>query len=718
MSSSASQVKVLPEGAGWAVVVGLGFAFAGFMLLITWLQEQFTDHSVKSNDEFISASHSVKPGLIASGIVSAWTWAATLLQSSTMTFKYGVSGAYWYAGGAMIQILLCAIMACRLKSCAPYCNTFLEVIRIRHGKAVHAIFMCFSLATNLLVSSQLVLGGAAVVDELTGMNTTASLFLIPISVAVYTVTGGLRATFIADYTHTVALLVIIMYFFFNVWTGHGKIGSLTHMASMLADAAKSSSVEGHAGGSYLTMRSREGLVFGITNICGNLATVFCDQSYHQRSVASQPKTAARGFLLGGSAWFPIPFLFATTMGLAARALSGHEGMPQLTDDQVTAGLAAPSAAVAICGKSGAVAVLILLFLAVTSAASAQQIAVSSVFTYDVYKVYIAPKADGRHIQLVSHATVLVWAIIMAAFGVIWNEAGISLGWLYLMMGIIIAPAVFPIFGSLVWSKTNPIGCVIGMITGLGLGVMTWMVTAHGLYGKVTVDTTGYPHPNVAGNLVSLLVSLIITVVVSVIWPQNYDFGGTRAFKVPEQKIVALREAAAAQEAKARAAEPASEPGSELAKPQPVAGEQPAKAADKLEADTEKAVVSSDDYEFFAGPGNIELVRAAGLDPAKLGHVLHVVQIIAVSASLCLVIVIPVVAQCARVWTPKGLGAWVYLGFVWLCWSALVVGVLPLWESRHGIGHVLVNMFTLRLHRRRRAQAREAAAASEGGDVAA
>jgi len=37
----------------------------------------------------------VKPGLIASGIVSAWTWAATLLQSSTVAYEYGVAGPFW-----------------------------------------------------------------------------------------------------------------------------------------------------------------------------------------------------------------------------------------------------------------------------------------------------------------------------------------------------------------------------------------------------------------------------------------------------------------------------------------------------------------------------------------------------------------------------------------------------------------------------------------------
>lgn len=78
--------------------------------------------------------------------------------------------------------------------------------------------------------------------------------------------------------------------------------------------------------------------------------------------------------------------FATTLGLAAVALVGDPAMPNLTPAQVSAGLPAPSAAAALLGKSGAAVMLVLLFLAVTSATSAELIAVSSILTYDVYKV--------------------------------------------------------------------------------------------------------------------------------------------------------------------------------------------------------------------------------------------------------------------------------------------------------------------------------------------
>ncbi|KOS15476.1 urea transporter [Malassezia pachydermatis] len=690
---SSNPAQVLGEGVGWAVVCGLGFAFAAFMMAITFLQNRFTEHSTKSVEEFNSASRSVKPGLIAAGIVSAWTWAATLLQSSAVTYEYGVSGAYWYAAGATLQILLCSIMACKIKSCAPFCSTFLEVIRIRHGKAVHAVFMVFALVTNLLVSSQLVLGGAAVVNELTGLHILAGIFLIPTSVAAYTVTGGLRATFIADYSHTVGLFIIILYFFFNIWTGHGKIGSLSHMVEMLERAALTKPVEGNAHGSYLTMRSQGGLIFGIINICGNLATVFCDQSYHQRSIASLPTTASRGFLLGGSAWFPIPFLFGTTMGLAARALQENGLMQTLAPEQISAGLPAPTAAAALTGKGGAVAILILLFLAVTSATSAQQIAVSSVLTFDVWKVYIHPNPKGQHIQWITHGAVILWAIVMAIFGLIWNYASIGLGWLYTMMGIAVAPAVFPIFGSLTWHKTNSMACVVGMVVGCILGIMTWLVTAGTLYGAVTVETTGMQYPTIAGNLVSLLSSTIITVTWSWLRPQNYTFADTRAFNAPDDALYVGDHVQGIADEKL-ADFPVNET-EDNGSDKPVVG-----TSDFADMEPGKAEVTTGHlhtHMMDAGEDNINYVRAAGLDPAVINSTVNRVMLIAIVCSLLLVIIVPAIATCARTWNYKGLGAWIYLGFIWLFWSILAVGVLPLWEDRTELTTVLANIF-----RRRRA----------------
>jgi Na+/proline symporter len=222
----------------------------------------------------------MKSGLVASAVVSSWTWAATLLQSSGVCYRYGVSGPFWYASGATVQILLFATLAITLKRRAPNAHTFLEAVKARHGTAAHFTFITFGVLTNVLVSLMLIAGGAATINALTGVHAVAAIFLMPIPVVAYTFIGGLKATFITDYIHGLAVLIIIILFALTAYATSDVIGSPGKMYDLLVEAAQAHPVSGNAGGSYLTMRSQGGVTFFVINIVGNFASrfiVYCAQ---------------------------------------------------------------------------------------------------------------------------------------------------------------------------------------------------------------------------------------------------------------------------------------------------------------------------------------------------------------------------------------------------------------------------------------------------------
>lgn len=233
-------------------------------------------NEVQTSEMFSTAGRTVKSGLVASAVVSSWTWAATLLQSSGVAYRYGVSGPFWYASGATVQILLFATLAIELKRRAPNAHTFLEVIRARYGVYTHIVYIVFGLMTNILVTAMLLTGGSAVVTSLTGMPTAAACFLLPVGVVMYTMFGGIKATFLTDYVHTVMILIIIFIFAFTTYATNVNLGSPAKVYDLLVQAAKVHPVPGNAEGSYLTMRSKEGAVFFVINIVGNFGTVFCD----------------------------------------------------------------------------------------------------------------------------------------------------------------------------------------------------------------------------------------------------------------------------------------------------------------------------------------------------------------------------------------------------------------------------------------------------------
>ena len=114
---------------------------------------------------FEHQEHSVKPPQCLP--------AATLLQSSNQAYQHGVSGPFWYAAGATIQIILFGILAVQIKMKAPSAHTVLEIVHARWRNGGHLVFFFFCFLTNIIVSAMLILGGAAVMTALTGMNTVA-----------------------------------------------------------------------------------------------------------------------------------------------------------------------------------------------------------------------------------------------------------------------------------------------------------------------------------------------------------------------------------------------------------------------------------------------------------------------------------------------------------------------------------------------------------------
>merc|ERR1719192_2039095 len=151
-------------GLGAALLIFLGVGvFAVFIAQAFQMVRKYVYHDADNLDTAFDAGGKVSIGLTATTIVSQWTWSATLLQSSTVASKYGISGPYWYAGGATIQIIIFSIM---LKTRAPGAKTFLQVIKARFGSKTHLVFCTFAFFTNLIVMMSLTIAGTAVLNSL------------------------------------------------------------------------------------------------------------------------------------------------------------------------------------------------------------------------------------------------------------------------------------------------------------------------------------------------------------------------------------------------------------------------------------------------------------------------------------------------------------------------------------------------------------------------
>jgi len=396
--SDSIQIGVKPTvGLGAALLIFLFVGvFAAIIAQTFQMVRKHVYHDADNLDTAFDAGGKVSIGLTATTIVSQWTWSATLLQSSTVASKYGISGPYWYAGGATIQIIIFSILSIMLKTRAPGAKTFLQVIKARFGKRTHLVFCTFAFFTNLIVMMSLTIAGTAVLNSLVSdLSPEAAAMLLAAVIGGYTLIGGLGATFYVSYFNTtlifILILMLVIEVFYNPFNNpENPFGSAEAVYDFISCWKSPVGEMGNKGGSYLTFFSSGGLVFGIVNIVGNFGTVFCDQAYWQSSVAAKPLQGVWGFISGGLVWFAIPFTLATTMGLAYLGLSSAQGVPMLSDEDVARGLAAPLVAQKLLGTVGEYAMLFLILMAVMSTGSAEVIAVSSIVIYDVYQAYLCP----------------------------------------------------------------------------------------------------------------------------------------------------------------------------------------------------------------------------------------------------------------------------------------------------------------------------------------
>ncbi|KAJ5789174.1 uncharacterized protein N7518_006185 [Penicillium psychrosexuale] len=526
MSETASPVPPLSQGVGYGVVIGLGVAFAIGMVFTTRALKKVFGEDSNTTETFMVANRSVGTGLTASAVISSWTFTSALLGAPYLTYWHGIALPIWWANGQSVMICCFAYMAIQAKLKAPNAHTLLELIRVRYGRAAHIIWIIMALLNNIFNFTSMLVGASTAVSALTGMNVYACTYLLPLGVVVYTYWGGLRATFLTDYIHTFIIMIVLVWFTLKVLTV-AEIGSLTAFYDLVKSLPQEGTVSGNHAGSYLSMNSNESLFFGIIHIVTNFGIVFMDTGFWQKGFSADIAAAVPGYIIGGNAYFAIPFTFGTVVGLGALVLEQTPIWPtyprRMTQAEVSGGLVLPYTAQAVAGKGGAAAILLILFMACTSVASAQLIAVSSIVSFDIYGSYFNKNPTDQQLIRWSHVGVVGCALFISTFATVLHKGGVDLNWTIYMIGIVICPGTFPTCFALLWKKQSRVAAIVAPIVGMASGFAIWFATAYKLYGEISIITTGETLPCMYACLTSMFVPLPVSVVLSYLRPSDFDW---------------------------------------------------------------------------------------------------------------------------------------------------------------------------------------------------
>ena len=252
-------------------------------------------------------------------------------------------------------------------------------------------------------------------------------------------------------------------------------------------------------------------------------------------------------MLGGVSWFAIPWAFGTVMGLSCRALTTNPKFPTypyaLTASQASSGLVAPAAAVTVLGTGGAIAVLLVVFMAATSATSAELISVSSIVTFDVFGFLWKP-LRGRQAVGVTHVVIIVFAVWIGAWSTILDKVNINLGWLYYVQGVLLVPAVTPVALTVIWKKQSAAAAFFGTLLGTVCGLIGWFgaslpllslppscideaVGCWKVYGSINITNLALPYSAISGEAPGFVVSTVATIAISLLSEFQLSHGEPR-----------------------------------------------------------------------------------------------------------------------------------------------------------------------------------------------
>ncbi|KAG6332114.1 hypothetical protein ID866_6974 [Astraeus odoratus] len=242
----------------------------------------------------------------------------------------------------------------------------------------------------------------------------------------------------------------------------------------------------------------------------------------------------------------------------------------------------------------------------------------------------------------SHIGVAAFALIMGIAGVVFFYIGISMGWLYTFMGVILGSAVVPIALCITWRKASKIGCIAGAVVGLIAGIAAWLGTTAGLNNSlINVTTSGGNYEMLAGNLGSIAIGGIIAVSISLIWPEDYDFASTRAINSPEA---------------------------------PTNHKKPAEVVEEYIDEKKDSSASSVENDA------VKLEKE--LDPVGLNKAFRFAAWSSIVLTLIFMILIPLpLFGASTIYSVSGFSVWVIVGIMWTFCSAFAVVLYPLWESR-------------------------------------
>ena len=350
-----------------------------------------------SNDDFLLASKSLGPFVLATTLFVANTGGASTIGVANNVRFQGLSAA-WYVIAAGIGFFVVSFIAPYFRRSRS--STVPQIVGKRYGKASH-IFTAFTSITALFMATGAqIIGTASIISLIAGLSFSTAAIITTVIVILYTMLGGYKSVVSANMLHII-FIIFGMLIAMLIMVNNPAIGGFN---ALFARASYMSETYGN-GLNLLSMTA-----VGIPTIFGYIA-MYCftfptgQEIVQAYCSAKDGKSAKTGSILAAiisAAFALIPAIIGL---IAASFVDGYmlEGAGRNAMAEATIHFAPPIVAGIVLAS---------LVAATMSSASGNMIGTATMFTNDVFRPYIKKGVqDDKKEILVSRATMFVIGVI-------------------------------------------------------------------------------------------------------------------------------------------------------------------------------------------------------------------------------------------------------------------------------------------------------------------
>ncbi|WP_100372831.1 sodium/pantothenate symporter [Bacillus sp. FJAT-45037] len=473
----------------WPVIIPL-FIFLLSIFVVGYWSSRYIKKSDHFLQEYFLGSRELGGFILAMTMIATYGSASSFIGGPGIAYTQGLGWVLL----AMAQVATGYFVLMVLgKKFAIYARkyeaiTLVDFLRKRYGSKWVVLFSSFSIIIFLFsaMTAQWV-GGARLIESLTGLSYTSALFLFAITVLFYVIIGGFRAVALTDTIQGVVMVFGTLVILIGTIIAGGGINNI--IQDLIAENPNLVTPYGHDGSLTPAYVSSFWILVGVGVVALPQVTV--------RAMSYKNAKAMHRALITGTIVVGFIMLGMHLIGVFARPiLPGIEVadsvMPLITLEVLPPWLAGIVLAAPMAAIMSTVDSLLLL--------------VSSTVVKDVYLNYIKPEASNKKVKQVTIAVTSILGVLVFMLALSPPDLLI---WLNLFaFGGLEAAFIWPVIMGLYWQRGNKYGALSSMIVGVSTYILIHTF-APNVFG---VHTVVFP----------ILLSLVAFVVMSLVTKETNE----------------------------------------------------------------------------------------------------------------------------------------------------------------------------------------------------